>query len=302
MANIIKVARLPFLIAGLVLFLLGALIGEVVGGRLVLGPLLLGYLVVAAARLCVHFSNDYFDADTDTSDSSTLISGGGGVLLHHPELREPVRRIALALIGLSLAAGIGLVVLYRFPSWTLGLVALGNLVGWFYSAPPLRLCGRGWGEACYVFAAGMIEPGLGYLTARRTLDTAGAFFLLPLLIYALVSILNAEIPDFEADHAAGKGTLVERRGRGFGFVLSGLLLAAATIYFFLLRISFPAAPVDENVLALFSMVPLAPGLVALFLRPRERSTATHLATVTVICLVVMGVLINTYLFALARHL
>ncbi len=301
MANIVKVARLPFLIAGLVLFLLGALIGAVAGGRLALGPLLLGYLAVAAGRLSVHFSNDYFDADTDGAGGSTLISGGGGVLLHHPELREPVRRIAVGLICVSLAGGVGLVILYGFPPWTVGLVALANLVGWFYSAPPLRLCERGWGEACYVFAAGFLEPGVGYLAARRTLDAAGVFFLLPLLIYAFVSILNAEIPDLEADRAAGKHTLIELGGRDFGLVASGSLLSAVTLYFLLLRFSFPAAPVDGQVLALFSLIPLGPGLIALFVRPSERSSATRLATATVIGLVVMGVLLDAYLFGLARQ-
>ncbi len=301
MAGLIKVARLPFLIVGVVLFVLGALLGVLAGGHLSVGPLVLGYFGVAAARLSVHFSNDYFDAKTDSPGASTLISGGGDVLLDHPELREPVRQIAIALLCISLAAGVALVVLYAFPLWTLGLVLMGNSVGWFYSAPPPRLSERGWGEACYVFAAGFLEPGVGYLATRGTLDAGGLFMLAPLLIYALVSILNVEMPDLEADHAGGKRTWIEQRGRSFGFAATGLLLPAATAYFFLLPVLFPSATADGRVLGLLSMVPLAPGLVALFRHPADRLSATRMAIATVTALVVFGLLVDAYLFALTRR-
>ena len=52
--------------------------------------LLQGCLVSLPAQLSVHFSNDYFDVGSDGAVRPTLINGGGGVLLQHPELREPV--------------------------------------------------------------------------------------------------------------------------------------------------------------------------------------------------------------------
>ncbi len=300
-ANLIKVARLPFLIAGLALFLLGALVGANAGGRLSFGALLLGYLTVAAARLSVHFSNDYFDAETDVRGTGSLISGGGGVLQDHPQLREPVRHIAIALVWLSLAAGIALVILYTLPNWILGLILLGNLLGWFYSAPPLRFSARGVGELCYVFAAGLVEPAVGYLAVRRAPDQSGLFMLVPLLSYALVSILNAEIPDLEADRAGRKRNWIVRRGRGFGFTISGLLLAGSSVYFFYLPVLFPGLPVDGRVLGLLSLVPLAPGLAGLILRPTQRGPATRIAISSIIALVVFGVLTDAYLFTLTRR-
>ncbi len=301
MANLIKVARLPFLSAGLVLFLLGALVGANVGGSLLAAPLLFGYLGVLAARLSVHFSNDYFDVDTDLPGTESLIGGGSGVLRNHPELREPVRWIAVGLIGISMTAGIAFVILYSLPSWILGLMLFGNLLGWYYSAPPLRLSERGWGEACYVFAAGFLEPAVGYLAARRALEAAGLFFLAPLLIYALVSILNAEIPDFEADRLAKKQNWIARWGRGTGFGISGLLLLTASVYFFLLPLSFPQAPVDGRILGLVSLLPAAAGLAGSLLHPAGRLPATRVATATVISLVVFGVLTDSYLFMLTRR-
>ncbi len=299
-ASLIKVARLPFLIAGLVLFLLGALVGANVGGRLLADSLLLGYLGVFAARLSVHFSNDYFDADTDMPGGESLIGGGSGVLRDYLEMRAPVRRIAIALICISLAAGSAFVLLYSLPVWILGLMLFGNLLGWFYSAPPLRLSERGLGEACYVFAAGFLEPAVGYMAARRALDAAGLFFLAPLLIYALASILNAEIPDFEADSAAKKRNWIARWGRRVGFGISGALLLSASVYFFLLPVLFPASPADGRILGLLSLLPAVFGLAGLLLHPAQRLSATRLATATVVSLVVFGILTDTYLFTLTR--
>jgi 1,4-dihydroxy-2-naphthoate octaprenyltransferase len=103
---------------------------------------------VLFAQLSVHFSNDYFDADTDRSGGGTLISGGDGVLLEHPELREPVKWIAVGLTALSIATGILFTVVYSYPVAVMGYVLLGNLAGWGYSAPPFRFSDRGLGELC----------------------------------------------------------------------------------------------------------------------------------------------------------
>ena len=106
MKNLIRVARLPFLVAGLALYMLGALWALLLGASFSPMRLLLGYLVILPAQLSVHFSNDYFDVDSDRPGHSTFISGGGGVLLDHPELREPVKWIALGLMVSSLGNGV----------------------------------------------------------------------------------------------------------------------------------------------------------------------------------------------------
>ena len=114
--NLIKIARAQFLLLGLALFLFGALVAVSFGAPFSLARLLLGTLIVELAQLSVHFSNDYFDADSDAQDGRTLISGGAGVLSDHPELRETSRRIALGLILLSLALGVVFVIQYDMPA------------------------------------------------------------------------------------------------------------------------------------------------------------------------------------------
>lgn len=39
--------------------------------------------------------------------------------------------------------------IYSYPSWMIVFILLGNLAGWYYSAPPVRLSQRGFGELCY---------------------------------------------------------------------------------------------------------------------------------------------------------
>jgi 1,4-dihydroxy-2-naphthoate octaprenyltransferase len=39
---------------------------------------------------------------------------------------------------------------------------MGNLVGWFYSAPPLRLAYRGLGEFSTAATVGFLVPAMGY--------------------------------------------------------------------------------------------------------------------------------------------
>ncbi len=167
MKGLFRVARLQFLVAGVALFVLGGMLAVLAGGSFSFMRLLLGYLVILPAQLSVHFSNDYFDVGSDRPGRPTLISGGGGVLLEHPELREPVKWIAVGLILASLLMGTIFLWNYAIPAWLFGFIVLGNLLGWCYSAPPFRFSQRGWGEVCYTFIAGLLVPGMGYLATER---------------------------------------------------------------------------------------------------------------------------------------
>jgi 1,4-dihydroxy-2-naphthoate octaprenyltransferase len=303
MVKLLKVARPQFLIVGLALFVLGALVAVVLGAPFSLNRLLVGYLVILPAQLSVHFSNDYFDVASDRPGGPTLISGGGGVLLEHPELREPVKWIAIGLILFSFAMGIYFVRTYAYPFWIMGFIALGNLAGWFYSAPPLRLSYRGLGELCYTFAAGLLIPAMGYLTMRGALDTGGIFFLAPLILYGLVSILSVEIPDMEDDRLSNKRTWVADRGRRFGFMVIGWLLLIVTGYFFLFPQFNPRQlPLDFRIVGYLSLLPLVPGLLGLIKKPAEKQPAAKIATWIVIMLALFSILVDGYLLYLTSRL
>jgi len=297
--KLIRVGRPQFLISGLALFVFGALLAVRLGAIFSLSRLVLGYLVILPAQLSVHFSNDYFDVATDRPGAATPFSGGSGVLLEHPELRKSVMWIAIALIGCSLVAGLVFLGTYAYPFWMFGFVLIGNLLGWWYSAPPFRFSAHSLGEPVFTFIGGFLIPGMGYLVMKGKLDLAGTFILVPLLLYGLASILSVEIPDMETDRLGEKRTWVARKGRGFGFILVGTCLLAATGYFLLFpSLSMQPVPLDLHILGLLSLLPLSAGMVGLIRKPLQREPATRVAIWTVLSLTVFSILANGYLIFL----
>jgi 1,4-dihydroxy-2-naphthoate octaprenyltransferase len=302
MVKIIRAGRPHFLVLGLTLFVFGALLALRSGAPFSLTRLLLGYLVILPAQLSVHYSNDFFDAATDRLAGITPLSGGSGVLLEHPELRTRARWIAVALIACSLGMGLAFLLAFSYPFWTFGFVAAGNLVGWIYSAPPLRLSSRGLGELATTFNGGFLVPSMGYLAMKETLDLTAVLFLIPLLLYGLVVILSVEIPDMETDRLGNKLTWIARKGRGFGFTLVGVCLLAATVYFF----TFPwlsawQVPLDLHVLGLLSLLPLSVGLFGLIKKPLRREPAVRIAIWTILTLAIFSILADGYLVYLVTR-
>ncbi len=169
--------------------------------------------------------------ETDRLGSPTFFSGGTGTLVKHPELRRPALWYSIALIFCSLLLGIVFLIQYSYPIWFLGLVMAGNLLGWIYSAPPLRLAYHGLGEVCTAFIAGCLIPGMGYMVAKGYVNSDGLLLMIPLVLFSLAFILAVEIPDMEADRLGHKKTWVAQRGRGFGFTAIGASLLTATVFF-----------------------------------------------------------------------
>lgn len=300
--RLLKVARPQFLIVGLALYIFGALWAILLGAPFALARLVLGYLVIMPAHLSVSYSNDYFDVEVDKLGTPTLISGGSGVLVAHPELREAARQIALLLMACSLVIGVIFQILYNYPFWYLGLVLLGNLLGWFYSAPPLRLAYRGLGELSTMVTSGFLLPGMGYLVTRGGLDADGLFFLIPLMLYGLAFIQIVHIPDMEVDRLGNKRTWVARRGRGFAFSLAAFALLGASLSIFLFPLFLPGNyRLDFRILGSLSLLPLAAGLFGLVLRPEERQAAIRLVLGNMLSLALFCLLADGYLAYLVTH-
>jgi 1,4-dihydroxy-2-naphthoate polyprenyltransferase len=298
--QLIKTARLQFIVGCLVIFVLGGMLAVINGAAFDLVRLLLGALVVLPAQLAVNLSNDYYDVDSDKRGGSTLISGGAGVLLEHPELRRTVIRVAAGAVVFSLGMGLVFLFLYHYPAWMYGLVILGNLLGWTYSAPPVRLVQRGWGEIPFLFITGILVPAMGYLVVKGTLDGGFYPFILPLIFYGLIFVLSVEFPDVEDDLEADKRTWIARMGRRSGFTITGSLVILTTIYFFLADGFFPTAGgMNFRLLGWFSIIPLVPGVAGLIRRPAERGAATRIATWTIIGLVVFSLLVDGTLIVTA---
>lgn len=273
---LLRLFRLPFLLGGLLLFVLGAYAG---GDPLAVpGRLLLCYLVLAAGQASVSLSNDYFDRGADRAGMQTRISGGSGVLLSRPDLAGTARSLSLALIALSLVLALFCAFIFSMPPYFLPFALAGNLVGWYYTAPPFALAYRGLGEAATMLTFGFFMPGAGYLAAGGRFDLSFALFILPLLFAGLFFILSVEIPDREGDLAAGKENLVVRYGRRNAFLAMFLSAAAASLL-------LPAAWHPPPQVLAASFLPVIAGALSLIHPPNDRREVVRAAELSLAALI-----------------
>jgi len=277
----IRLGRFRFLLSGFIPFSAGALLALLLGARFTPAQFLLGYAAMAAAHLSVHYSNDYFDADADRFVEPTAISGGSGVLVENPGLKPAALRAAVALMVVSVLIGYLFVAVYAYPAIFLAFAVAGNLLGWFYTAPPLALAYRKLGEVTNMITFGLLMPGAGYFVAKGALDPPFFAFALPLLLYGLVFIVSVEIPDMEGDIAGRKPTLVARKGRIYGFGLIAVAAALATATLLLFAYSGIFSPVDFRPIALVSCIPLGIALWGFSNRCAERAFALRYATANI---------------------
>jgi 1,4-dihydroxy-2-naphthoate octaprenyltransferase len=293
-ALILRLGRMHFLLPGALLYIMGALLAELAGAPLSVSRLVFGYMVFMPAHLSVSYSNDYHDAESDGYGSPTPFSGGSGVLVHYPHLRPAAKRLALGLIAASFALGVLFVIAYSFPAWLLVYLALGNLLGWFYAASPLRLSYRGLGEVSTAFTVGLLIPALGYMMIRGHAGPPLGMVIPGSLLCGIAFILAVQIPDLEADRLAQKHTFVSRVGRRVAFAGVGTALSLATVWL----LTMPE--VRLRPLGLFCLLPALTGMWGALCRPVERDAATRLVNLTLTALIIFLILSDVYLAWLLR--
>ena len=222
----VKLGRPLFTVGGFLFYGLGAATAVAAGARFDGWRYALGQFVVTAAQLMVHYSNDYFDLEADRANRTpTRWSGGSRVL---PDGVLPARVALIAALALGVAAlTVANVLALRAPELTLlppfGVVITG--LAWFYSAPPLRFCARGLGEATTALVVTLCVPALGYyLQAHALHPRLLAVCALPMALQ-FAMLLAIELPDAAGDAAVGKRTIVVRIGSRAG----ARLYAAVTI-------------------------------------------------------------------------
>lgn len=170
---------------------------------------------VAAALITILFAllahaganvlNDYYDAQngTDACNVERIFPFTGGSRFIQNGVLTPAqtRNFAFALLAGVMLAGLWLMARSAPQLFYVGIAGL--FVGWAYSAPPLRLNSRGWGELCIV--AGFLVVTVGADFVQRKVFTVAPF--IAGLSYALL-VTNLlyinQFPDRTADTAAGK--------------------------------------------------------------------------------------------------
>nr|WP_221379550.1 UbiA family prenyltransferase [Actinoplanes polyasparticus] len=177
---------------------------------LVLGPLVWGAVLA---------QNDLHDLASDRANprkaTAPLVTGA----VNETTLRSWYRRIALACLVAALLVG---------PLFVLGVAGV-LLLGWAYSAPPLRLKTRpGWDVTVNALVVGVVSPAAGWSITRDPWDFPWQFGLIGLL-FAAALYVPTTVTDLPADEGAGDNTFAVRFGARAAYVTGLTLWAAALV-------------------------------------------------------------------------
>lgn len=292
--KIIKLGRPHVLAGNFLLFTMGSLFAVLLNAQFNLNEFILGYSILLTAHLSAHYSNDYFDFEADHYNIPNAISNGRGILVENPYLKEFSKLFSIFLMILSLALAAVFTFLFSYPLTFFFFFLFGNLLAWFYTAPPIKLVYRRLGEIANIIAV-IIFLGAGYFTLMGTLDLPFLIFSIPVIFLQIIFINSFEIPDMEGDKLGGKITWIVSWGRGFGFKLIAISAFLATLSFFIISFTnlFPAS-INFRILTFISLIPLGLAFIGLFKKPVDRKSATELASINVACLFFISILVNIY--------
>lgn len=199
------------------------------------GPLHIGWLAwtvfaVFAIEVAKNASGEVVDGDSGvdrgvSERDRSPFSGGKRVLVDGLLSRRGT--VAIAIAGYATAAMAGAwIVLVREPL-ALPLGVLGLALAFFYHAPPLRLAYRGLGELSVAAVYGPLIAAATYLVQRGTIHPHVIAVATPLGIMIGAFLWINEFPDYHADRAAGKRTLVVRLGRDRAAATFAVIIASA---------------------------------------------------------------------------
>lgn len=231
LSTLVRMTRPGFLVITVVGFLLGIASADACGHPPQFWTALATVLLASMAHAAGNVLNDVHDALSGADASNTQgifpFTGGTRLIQQGVVSVQQTRDLAQALLLVLMPAGVLLAVLSS--PVVLWIGALGMLLAWAYSAPPLRLMSRGLGELAVAAAWSLVVIGAD--TVQR-----GSVFIVPVLTSLSYGLLVANIllingvPDATADALVGKHTLAVRAGTRGVTVLYGILALLAHVW------------------------------------------------------------------------
>lgn len=207
-------SRPKFLVASAAPVLVGSATGYAVLGTFQPVLFFLALLSIMALHSGANITNDYYDhvsGNDWVNKNPTPFSGGRRYI--QEGILSARATLLMALFCFAAGSAIGLVILYLTRSvFILALGLTGLLGGFFYTARPIQLGYRCFGEAVIALLFGLLPVFGSYYLQTQSLN---AVVLLPAFIVSILIflvILVNEFPDSIADAAVGKRTLVVRFG------------------------------------------------------------------------------------------
>ena len=205
--------RPQFLSITLIAALIGIASVHYSGGEVSISAAVITIIFALVAHAGINVLNDYYDelngTDRINTDRIFPFTGGSRFIQNGVLTLRETGVFGAVLMGVVVVAGLWLT--QQSGPWLLLIGAIGMLIGWAYSAPPLKLNSRGWGEPCVAAGFALIAIGADYVQrgsfSPRVLYAVAAYALL------VTNILYInQFPDYYADKAAGKHHWVVRLG------------------------------------------------------------------------------------------
>jgi 1,4-dihydroxy-2-naphthoate polyprenyltransferase len=209
----LRAMRIPFLQASILPVVLGSALAYRDGG-FSWGFFWFMVLAMGAINIGTNLTNDYFDHVSGADERNphpTRFSGGSRVI--QQGLIAPRAIFAAAVISYSVAILVGLYLTFQSDWGLLVFGILGVTLSFFYTAPPLKLGYRGWGEPLVGILLGPLAVMGAYYLYTRTITSQAFFLSLPVGFLVTGILYINQFPDVESDAASGKFHLIARMGR-----------------------------------------------------------------------------------------
>lgn len=224
-----RAVRLPFLVATAVPVAIGVAAAFYRG---FFDPLL--FILTLAGLSFVHLglnvANDYFDtllgADT-LNRRPTPFSGGSRAIIYGILSPSEARILYTSFFAMGVSIGIYLA-LTRGLVEIAALTAIGIMLSYFYTAPPLKLAYRALGELAVFLGFGPVIVLGSYFVQTQRLSYEALAASIPIGILVMLILYVNEIPDAPYDKQAGKLTLVTRLSKAQ--TLSFLAISLSAVY------------------------------------------------------------------------
>lgn len=214
-------------------FFLGTIIAGLLGSALAFNEgkfnwfyLIASIIIIAGTNAGINLINDYFDhksRNDEVNITPTPFSGGSRVI--QEKLLKPKQMLIGGIITFAIIALFGLyfVIFVNFHLIWFGIA--GIILGYFYTATPLKIGYRGYGEIMVFLMSGPLAVCGTYFLFTGSISLASILLSIPhgLLVFEILFI--NEFPDYNADKIVNKRHLVVLMGRDKArFIFTGVII------------------------------------------------------------------------------
>jgi 1,4-dihydroxy-2-naphthoate octaprenyltransferase len=295
-ARYVAATRPAFLVASFLPVFIGLASASYLGTPIHPLTALLTLIGALLAHAGVNVLNDYYDHLNGTDEANTErlfpFTGGSRFIQNAVLTPEQTLRFGMGLFAVTVIIGVVLTVMSGPGLILIGLVGL--IIGWAYSAPPLKLNSRGLGEICVAMGFGILIPlGAAYVQ-RGVIDWLPFLAGLPYALLTTNLLYINQFPDLRADAVSGKHHWVVRLGteRARWVYLIIALLAYGLLTGFVLESQLPAT-------ALLGLIPapisLAAGMLLIWYAGQPQKLRTPIK-LTILALILEGLTLSAALF------